>query len=263
MSYDWISYRVDAKVAYVTIERPEVMNALHAPVHIELRDAFERFRDSSDAGVAIVTGSGDKAFSAGNDLKVSAQRSRDGEALGSSAVPFGGITRDFPCSKPIIAAVNGFALGGGFELALACDVIVAAEHARFGLPEPRVGLAAAAGGIHRLAQQIPLKRAMGMLLTGRQITADEAARLGLVNEVVPAAELMEAAKRWASDMLACSPMSLRVTKEAAIAGLGMPVEEAMHADETSGRLNRLFGSQDAIEGPRAFAEKRQANWQSW
>jgi crotonobetainyl-CoA hydratase len=173
-------------------------------------------------------------------------------------VPFGGITSGFECNKPIIAAVNGVALGGGFEIALACDLIIAAEHARFGLPEPRVGLLAAAGGVHRLPAQIPLKQAMGMLLTGRHITAQEAYRFGLVNEVVPGAELMAAAERWANEILACSPVSVRLTKEAAMAGLSYPLEEAMKMDRP--RMQRLLASEDFVEGPKAFAEKRKPQW---
>src|SRR5260370_14145586 len=131
---------------------------------------------------------------------------------------FGGFTTDFECRKPIIAAVNGVALGGGFEIALASDLIIAAEHARFGLPEPRVGLIAGAGGAHRLPQQIPLKQAMGMLLTGRQITAQEAYRIGLVNEVVPGGEIIAAAQPWAKANLECSPLCVRPTKKATPAG---------------------------------------------
>ena len=141
---------------------------------------------------------------------------------------------------------------------LACDLVVAAEHARFGLPEPRVGLIAAAGGMHRLPQQIPLKLAMGMLLTGRLISAQEAYRVGLVNEVVPAAELIAAAERWANEILECSPLCVRLTKVAALAGLGSGIEEAMQQDRPL--LERLLASEDFVEGPRAFTEKRRPLW---
>ena len=171
---------------------------------------------------------------------------------------FGGITSGFECYKPIIAAVNGYAMGGGFEIALACDIIVAADHARFALPEPRVGLIAGAGGVHRLPQQIPLKLAMGMLLTGCQVTAQEAYRLGFVNEVVAGTELMATAERWAKEMLECSPSSLRLTKEAAMTGLGLTIEEAMKQDRPI--LQRLLNSEDFVEGPKAFAEKRKPQW---
>src|SRR5262249_5718549 len=143
---------------------------------------FEDFGGDANAWVAIVTGAGDKAFSAGNDLKWTAKH---GVPPRFPKGGFAAITRRFDLWKPLIAAVNGFALGGGFEIALACDLIIAAEHARFGLPEPRVGLMAAAGGVHRLPRHVPLKIAMGMMLTGRHITAAEAQRIGIVNEVVP------------------------------------------------------------------------------
>lgn len=266
MSYEFITYQVTGRIAYVTINRPEVRNAVHAAANAEMRDAFERFRDDDQAWVAILTGAGDKAFSAGNDLRATAQRnaSRAGDRAPQqqAAAPLGGITSGFVCDKPLIAAVNGYALGGGFELALACDVIVAADTARFGLPEPRVGLVAAAGGMHWLPRHLPLKVAMGLMLTGRQLTAAEAAGLGLVNEVVPLADLKAAADRWAAEMLECSPVSLRVTKSCVLAGLGRSVADAMQDDRLSGRLAELFSSQDAQEGPLAFAEKRSPRWQA-
>jgi crotonobetainyl-CoA hydratase len=266
MSYEFITYIVTGRIAYVTINRPDVRNALHAAANTEMRDAFERFRDDDQAWVAILTGAGDKAFSAGNDLRATAQRNAsrasDRSPHRQAGAPLGGITSDFECDKPLIAAVNGYALGGGFELALSCDVIVAADTARFGLPEPRVGLVAAAGGMHWLPRHLPLKVAMGLMLTGRQLTAAEAAALGLVNEVVPPADLMAAADRWAAQMLECSPVSLRITKRCVLAGLGRSVAEAMQDDRASGRLAELFSSQDAQEGPLAFAEKRSPRWQA-
>jgi len=260
MGYKFITYRVADRIAYVTINRPEVMNAVHPEANAEMRDAFESFRADEDAWVAILTGAGERAFSAGNDLRATAERAADPSAPPVPRVPLGGITSDFDCDKPLIAAVNGYALGGGFELALACDVIVAADSARFGLPEPRVGLVASASGMHRLPRHIPLKIAMGMMLTGRQIDAREAAELGLVNEVVPLSEVMAAAERWARQMLECSPVSLRITKQSVLAGLALPVEAAMQADRTSGRLATVYGSQDAREGPLAFAQKRRPEW---
>ena len=260
MRYQFVIYEKKAHIAYVTINRPEVMNALHYDTNAELSEAFDDFKQDDESWVAILTGAGNRAFSAGNDLKATAAAIAKGEKLPdfSERVRFGGITSGFACDKPIIAAVNGVAVGGGFEMALACDLVIAAEHARFGLPEPRVGLVAGAGGVHRLPQQIPLKQAMGMLLTGRQITAAEAYRMGLVNEVVPAAELVVAAERWANEILEGSPLSVRLTKEAALAGLNIPVEEAMQQDRP--RLLRLLASEDFVEGPKAFAEKRKPQW---
>jgi crotonobetainyl-CoA hydratase len=260
MSYEYVIYEKKGHIAYVTINRPEVMNALHYETNIELSGAFDDFKQDDESWVAIVTGAGNRAFSAGNDLKATAAATAKGGKLPefNEQVRFGGITSGFVCDKPIIAAVNGVAVGGGFEIALACDLIIAADHARFGLPEPRVGLVAGAGGMHRLPQQIQLKQAMGLLLTGKQITAQEAYRMGLVNEVVPVADLMAAAERWASDILECSPLSVRLTKEAVLTGLNMPVEEAMQADRP--RLARLLISEDFIEGPKAFTEKRKPQW---
>jgi dehydration protein DpgD len=258
MSYQHTIYEKKGHIAYITINRPEVMNALHYDANVELGEIFNDFKQDDESWVAIFTGAGERAFSAGNDLKATAAATARGEKLSDKPVIFGGITSGFECYKPIIAAVNGFALGGGFELALACDIIIAAEHARFGLPEPRVGLIAAAGGMHRLPAQIPLKLAMGMMLTGKQITAQEAYRIGLVNEVVPGTEIMAAAERWANEILECSPVSVRLTKEAVYAGLTYSVEEAMKLDKP--RLKRLLESEDFVEGPKAFSEKRKPQW---
>jgi len=244
----------------ITISRPEAMNALHPPACRELDMIFDHFEQNSDLWVAVITGEGDRAFCVGNDLKWQAQHG--GEALrreiDSLNGGFGGITRRTSCYKPIIAAVNGFALGGGFEIALACDVIIAADHARFGLPEPRVGAMAAAGGVVRLPRQIPYHVAMGMLLTGRHITAQEAHALGIVNEVVPLKELMTCVRKWVDEMLACSPVALRATKEAAIRSLGMPLEQALTVIFPG--MATLRQSEDYMEGARAFAEKRKPQW---
>ena len=259
MSYRFATYEKRGRIAYVTLNRPEVMNALHLEAHVELAEIWEDFRDDPDVWVAILTGAGERAFSAGNDLKATAERTANGSDVhGDSRPPFGRITRDFHCPKPMIAAVNGVAVGGGLELALACDIIVAADHARFGLPEPRVGLFAGAGGIHRLARQLPFKVAMGLLLTGRLFGAEEAHRIGLVNEVVPLADLMATAERWAGEILECSPLSLQLTKESALDGLQHSVDAALARDRD--RVERLLASADFVEGPKAFSEKRRPQW---
>jgi enoyl-CoA hydratase/carnithine racemase len=259
MSYRFATYEKRGRIAYVTLNRPEVMNALHLEAHFELAAIWEDFRDDPDVWVAILTGAGERAFSAGNDLKATADRTADGgDVHGDARPPFGRITRDFDCPKPMIAAVNGVAVGGGLELALACDIIIAADHARFGLPEPRVGLFAGAGGIHRLARQLPFKVAMGLLLTGRLFGAEEAHRIGLVNEVVPLADLMATAERWAGEILECSPLSVRLTKESAFDGLQHSVDDALARDHE--RVERLLASADFVEGPKAFAEKRRPQW---
>jgi enoyl-CoA hydratase/carnithine racemase len=259
MSYRFATYEKRGRIAYITLNRPDVMNALHLEAHLELAEIWEDFRDDPDVWVAILTGAGERAFCAGNDLKVTAQRTADGgDIQGDARPPFGRITRDFDCPKPMIAAVNGVAVGGGLELALACDIIIASDLARFGLPEPRVGLFAGAGGEHRLARQVPFKLAMGLLLTGRIFGAGEAHRIGLVNEVVPHADLTGAAERWAAEILECSPLSLQLTKEAALDGLQHSVDDALARDHD--RLQRLLASADFVEGPRAFAEKRRPQW---
>jgi enoyl-CoA hydratase/carnithine racemase len=256
MKFEFIRYEKKDRIAKITLNRPEVMNALHPPCHGELDQALNDFAADPETWVAILTGAGDKAFSAGNDLKWTAEH-------GVPTLPktgFAGLTSRFDLVKPLIAAVNGFALGGGFEIALACDLIIAAEHARFGVPEPRVGLMAAAGGVHRLPRMIPQKLAMGMMLTGRHITAAEAARIGIVNEVVPAKDLMAAAERWAREILECSPLSVQASKEAAMRSLHLPLEEAIKTHHEGER--RLWASEDAKEGPLAFAQKRKPNWKA-
>jgi enoyl-CoA hydratase/carnithine racemase len=259
MSYDHVIYERRGHIAYVTLNRPERMNALDAHSHAELIEIFDDFERDDDAWLAIITGAGARAFCAGNDLKATVQASTNGERRVGRGSRFAAITRGYHCPKPLIAAVNGVAAGGGFEIALACDVVIAADSARFGLPEPRVGLIAGAGGIHRLTRQIPLKPAMGMLMTGRMVAADEGYRLGFVNEVVPAPRLMEAAQRWADEMLECSPLLLQITKESAQAGFGMPVDEAIARDWDQ-RIPRMLGSRDYVEGPKAFVEKRAPVW---
>lgn len=257
MSYEFITYEKKGKIAYLTINRPERLNAVHPPANMEMLQAFTSFKEDPDAWVCIVTGAGDRAFSAGNDLKYTAEHGRSSRPAADRAA-LGGITMHFECYKPIIAAVNGFALGGGLEIALACDIIIAADHAEVGLPEPRVGLVAGAGGVHRLPRHIPLKVAMGMMLTARRIPAQEAYRLGLVNEVVPLADLMATAERWANEILEVAPLSARATKQMASNGLGYPVNLAI--DQIYSENVKMAASDDLIEGPRAFAEKRKPNW---
>ncbi len=259
MSYAFHKYEKKGHIAYITINRPERMNAHHPPCFQEMWKVFCEFRDDPEMWVAILTGAGDKAFSAGNDLKYQAETVATGKTMGwDQDGESGSFHLDFECNKPIIAAVNGYALGGGFEIALVCDIIIAADHARFGLPEPTVGLNAGGGGMHRLPRQVPLKIAMGMLLTGRQITAEEAYRIGVVNEVVPLADLMTTAEKWAADILRCAPLSVRSTKEAAMKGLDMPLDKALHTIFPV--TKQMQASEDYVEGPLAFSEKRPPNW---
>lgn len=259
-SYQYILYEKIGSLARITINRPEKRNALHPAASLEMLEAFTDFRDNAGLLVAIVTGTGDQAFCAGDDLSHMVQHRKPGEPYPDwDLYPLGAITSKFVCWKPIIAAVNGFALGGGFELALACDIIVAAEHSEFGLPEPTIGVVAGAGGPHRLARQLPLKIAMGMLLTGKRLGAQEAHELGLVNEVVPGGQLMQVAERWAKDILKCAPNAVRATKQMALMGLGQSLENAIR--NSYSEYEKALNSEDYFEGPRAFVEKRTPKWE--
>jgi crotonobetainyl-CoA hydratase len=243
-------------VTIVTLSRPEVYNALHTDAHNELHEVFNAFAADPDQWVAIVTGAGDKAFCAGNDLKWQAA----GGKRGWNTSGFAGLTARFNCDKPIIAAVNGVAMGGGFEVALACDLIIASENATFALPEPRVGLAALAGGLHRLPRQIGLKRAMGMILTARHVKAQEGLELGFVNEVVPQGEALNAALRWAETICKNSPMSIRASKQTIQKGMEVSLEQAIAEQREYPAVKAMIASQDYIEGPKALSEKRPPNW---
>lgn len=245
----------EGHLTIVTLNRPDVMNALHYPAHVELDRVWNDFATDPEQWVAIVTGAGERAFSAGNDLKYQA----GGGARGFVASGFAGLTSRFDLFKPVIAAVNGVAMGGGFEIALACDIIVAAENAKFALPEPRVGLAALAGGVHRLPRTIGLKRAMGMMLTGRHVPAREGYELGFVTAVAPQGQALAEAKKWAAQILECSPMSLRATKQAAMQGLAIPDVATAYRVEYDA-VARMRTSKDFVEGPKAFSEKRKPNW---
>ncbi|WP_027525931.1 enoyl-CoA hydratase-related protein [Bradyrhizobium sp. Ec3.3] len=255
MTYQHVNVAREGRCTIVTIDRPEAHNALNAVCHAELEDVFDKFAADDEQWVAIITGAGPKAFCAGHDLKQQAA----GGGLATPPKGFGGLTKRFDLAKPVIAAVNGIAMGGGFEIALACDIVVASENAVFALPEPRVGLAALAGGIQRLPREIGLTRAMGMMLTGRRVKAEEAFSLGLVNEVV-SGDVLEAARRWASEILACSPMSVRATKEAVLRGLSRSISEGISEEWEYPAMKAMLASADAVEGPQAFAEKRKPNW---
>jgi enoyl-CoA hydratase/carnithine racemase len=257
MSYKFVDVTTKGRITIVTLNRPEVMNALHKPAHFELHEVFNAFAGDPEQWIAIITGAGDRAFCAGNDLKWQAA----GGERGWNSSGFAGLTTRFHCDKPIIAAVNGVAMGGGFETALACDLIVAAQNATFALPEPRVGLAALAGGLHRLPRQIGLKRAMGLILTGRHITASEGYDLGFINEVVPQGEALKAAERWADLICQNSPMSIRASKQAVMEGLNVSLPEAIAEQREYAAVQAMMASADFIEGPKAFAEKRPPRWQ--
>ena len=243
-------------VALVTLDRREARNALSFALLADLDEVLAVLDDDESCRAIVITGAGERAFSAGNDLKYQAG---GGDRSAQPSSGFCGITARYDLTKPLIAAVNGVAMGGGFEIALACDIIVAAENATFALPEVRVGLAALAGGVHRLPRTIGTKQALGMILTGRHVPAQEGYELGFVNEVVPTGEALAGARRWAEQILAVSPMSVRASKQAVYMGLeqgGVQGAEAVRYPA----VIEMTKSEDFIEGPKAFAEKRPPNW---
>lgn len=255
---DFIKVEAQGRVTTITLNRPEVMNAIHSPMHLELQAAFDAYAADDGQHLCVVTGAGDKAFCAGSDLKALAA------GMGSAAFPpggYAGLIERFDLNKPVIAAVNGLALGGGFEVVLACDIVIAAPTASFGLPEPLVGAIAVGGGLHRLPRQIGLKRAMGMILTSRRVSAEEGERLGFVNEVAPAGALDATVKRWCDQILQGSPMALRASKEAITRGLAEPdLQQAIQRQGEHPAYIAWREGPDAREGSRAFAEKRPPNW---
>ncbi len=241
-------------VLTVTLNRPERLNALHPPASAELGQVFDDYAEDDDLWVAVVTGAG-RAFSAGNDLRYVAEGGKPFRTSGG----FGGLTSRFDLTKPLIAAVNGFALGGGLEVALACDLIIASEDAVLALPEPTVGTGAIGGGLQRLPRMIGSKRALGMILTGRHITAREGYELGFVNAVVPHDQLMEETGKWVAQILRCAPLAVRASKDAVYRSLDIPsLPEAMETRFESVRA--MLHSEDFQEGARAFSEKRPPAW---
>lgn len=245
----------------VVLDRPKA-NAIDTATSRELAATFATLRDDPQLRVAILTGAGERFFSAGWDLKAAAE----GEAADADHGPggFAGLTELFDLDKPVIAAINGLAVGGGFELALACDLIVAAEdRAEMFLPEVTIGLVADAGGIFRLPRRLPRAIAHEMLLTGRRMGAAEAARWGLVNRVVPSAQLLGAARELAEQIVSAAPLAVAAVKEVLRATEHLGVEDA-YAAMRSGRMaayERMLSSEDVVEGPRAFAEGREPRWQ--
>lgn len=257
-----VIYRKRDQVAHIILNRPAVLNALDTRTHCELERIWADFEADDDIRVGVLSGAGHRAFSVGQDLKEYAARLEAGaepNTFGSRGQPgHPRLTDRFDISKPVIAKVHGYALGGGFELALACDLIIASEDAVFALPEARLGLIAGAGGVFRLTRQLPFRVALGYLITGRNISVSQAIHFGLVNEVVPFAELDKIVDRWITDILRCAPISVRAIKEAALRSSGLTVEQAF-----STRYpweERRVHSQDAREGPRAFVEKRPQQW---
>lgn len=256
---EFVRYEKRDRVAVVTLDRPEVMNALHPPANSELERVWLDYMADEDVWVAILTGAGERAFSAGSDLKWRVDGADEDELRHPTHATSHILDH---CHKPIIAAVNGYAVGGGFELALRCDVIVAASTAQFGLPEARRGLLADAGGVLKLPRQIPYHLAMGMVLTGRLFTAQEGQAAGFVNEVAAKDEgVMAVAERWAAQMLECAPLALQAAKQVVAHTIDSPVALSQTQLEDLTAVRRLRESEDYAEGPRAFGEKRKPVWQ--
>lgn len=249
-------YEVDGPVLTLTLDRPEVLNAMHREAHFEVSRCLDQYRDDPALRVAIVTGAGERAFCVGTDLKALA-------TTGDHTKPdtgFAGITHRFDLWKPTIAAVNGLCLGGGVEIVAACDLAVASDDAQFALPEPEVGLAALGGGLlQRLPRQVPMKDAMWMVLTAQRISAAEAVRMRLVNEAVPRGRLLDRAREIAQRLLRCAPLALQASKQVMLQSARFPdLEQAMRA--TYDRAEAMLASEDAREGPRAFAQRRLPVW---
>jgi len=254
-----IRFEVKDHVARVTIDRPDVLNAIDAAAERELQGIWSEIERSREVRCVVLTGTGERAFSTGADMKGGSGAS----GLEYWALPrpggFGGIALRETLDVPVIARVNGHAVGGGFEMVLGCDIIIAADNATFGLPEARVGRMPLDGGMTLLQRQVPFHLAMGLLLTGKRISAAEALRIGLVNEVVPAAELDAAVARWVADVLACAPLSVRAIKQVVRRTAQLSAAEARQ--QLLPALAEALSSEDSREGVRAFVEKRKPVWQ--
>lgn len=254
-----VRFAVENHIARVTLDRPDVLNAVNAATETELRRIWDEIERRDDVRVVVLTGAGDRAFCAGADLK---DTGKEGLAYWAQNRPggFGGLSLRTTLDVPVIARVNGHALGGGFEMVLGCDIVVAAEEASMGLPEPRVGRLPLDGGMILLPRLLPEKLAMGILLTARRLPAAEWAKLGLVNEVVPRAQLDDAVERWAAHILECAPLSVRAIKQV--------VKRTRHLTPVEAQGQRLpalvaaLESEDGLEGVRAFQEKRKPVWKS-
>jgi len=249
--HDYCTTERDGRLLIVTLNIPNKLNSLHAPACFELDRVWDEFAADDELWVAILTGSG-KAFCAGHDLG-------DAPDEPMPAGGFGGMT-ERNLDKPLIAAINGLAYGGGMELMLACDIVVAEEQATFGLTEPRVGAVALAGGAQRLCRRIPHAAAMGMLLTGRRIPAGQAQLWGLVNEVVPQGEALAGARRWADEILACAPLAVRMTKRLALGSAEGDTFRRRIVTDRDECVGQLFASEDLAEGIAAFEQKRKPVW---
>ncbi len=249
-----VDYQKEGRIAIFTINRPEVMNAMNAEVSQEMNEAMIDFRDDPELWVGIITGAGEKAFSAGADIT----GFRPGPAEAGQRAPER--VRADQIWKPFIAAINGYALGGGLELALTCDIRIAAEHASLGMPEVNIGFMPGGGGTQRLPRFIPRAKAAEMLLTGQRIDAQEAYRIGLVNKVVPLDQLMTVAREWAEIICKAGPLGVRAVKEAMIKGYNLPLEEGLQLEREL--ANYIRTTADFMEGASAFVERRSPQYQA-
>jgi enoyl-CoA hydratase/carnithine racemase len=257
IAFEHVLTEVDGGILWITINRPAALNALNPLAHREVSAALDQFGADPALRVAVITGAGERAFCVGSDLKARAEKNADDHP----PTGFGGISHRFDLAKPVIAAVNGLALGGGVEIVAACDLAVAADHVEFGLPEPRVGLAAlGGGGLQRLARNLPLKYAMELVLTGRRFGAEEAKRIGLINDVVPRAQLKARVRRMAEQIIEGAPLAIEASKQVMLQSLAQPdLAAALGASYPA--ATRMLASEDAKEGQRAFVEKRKPRWQ--
>ncbi len=257
MNFHHLLLQTDGPVVTLTLNRPAVLNALQPLTCRELIQAFDAFRTDDRRRVAILTGAGDRAFCVGADLKhrVAAAEPETGARPSDELDAL--LAR---IHKPIIAAVNGYALGGGLELALRCDLILAAAHATFGLPEVKRGLLADGGGVYHLSHRLPYHAALGLVLTGHTLDAAEALRLGLINALAPAGELAATARQWAEEIAALSPLAVQAAKASFRAFHTSPAPPDLAELDALPAVQRLRESEDYLEGPRAFAEKRPPHW---
>lgn len=246
---------IDGEILIVTMNRPNTLNALIPTSHEEMSAIWDDFYSNDALKVGILTGAG-RGFCAGSDI--SAYTEKSNKPLPASGG--GGLTARQHRPKPVIAAVNGYAMGGGMEITMACDLVIASENACFGLPEPLVGAVAMGGGIARLCRKIPFTIAMGMALTGEKITAQEAYRIGLINELAAEGEALNVAKKWAEKIIRCAPLAMRMTKQICDRALdGETLEESILFEERS--RPEIMDSADFAEGMKAFMEKRKPRWQ--
>jgi enoyl-CoA hydratase/carnithine racemase len=251
-----LNYTKKDHIAIITLNRPEALNALNPEMFHKMHDCMVDFRDDPNLWVAIITGAGDKAFSAGADIKESLPLMQKRRNEIDAITPT--ILRGLDIWKPFIAAINGIAYGGGCELALACDLRIASENARFAQAEIRVGAMAGGGGTQRLTRYLPRCKAAEILLLGKIIDAQEAYRIGLVNEVVPQEKLMPKAIEYAETICQWAPLAVRSTKEAMIRGSQMTLEDGLRLERLL--FNQITATEDFEEGTRAFREKRKPNF---